>query len=78
VNNRVDSNESVLFTFASPATDITYFVNGGGNTNANVLIAERILEIFGAGGGSLGTFNQNGSWLDRSIKFGVKCSDRVI
>ena len=61
MDNRVDSNESVLFTFASPATDITYRVNIAANTNGNGLAGERILSIFGVGGGSLGTFNQSGS-----------------
>jgi hypothetical protein len=55
----VDTNEFVNFAFASPATDITYSTNAGGDLNSNGLYSERILTIFGVGGASLGTFNQN-------------------
>jgi hypothetical protein len=52
-NFDVDTNEFVNFAFAFPTTDINYFVFSYGGTG------QRILTIFGVGGGSLGTFNQN-------------------
>ncbi len=55
----VDTNEFVNFAFASPTTDITYSVGTNGNSGGSPFGGDRILSIFGVGGGSLGTFNQN-------------------
>lgn len=60
-DHTVDGAEYLEFSFAGlgSAINLSYFVFGGGNLNADAFLASRTLSVFGVGGGLLGSFSQN-------------------
>ena len=73
-NRVIDNGESVLFTFdAGPATDVNVRVLTGGASGGDL---PSTVEIFGAGGGSLGVFTAL-SGSDYSLLTNPSLSSRV-
>lgn len=59
-NNVVDNNETINFAFTAPVVNVSYHVVSAGNGDGDGDVGDRLLEVFGLGGVSLGVFAQNG------------------